>query len=125
MAYENCRLRRFVLQGGKDIEVRVDRDALAMILRKTIFNGIKFCLSGGTVTVEAWKTARFVLVSVSDSGVGLRPEKVQSVLADTGEESRSNLGLSMCRRILEASNGHLDIISEPGMGTTVSLSLPS
>ena len=62
MAYENCRLRRFVLQGGKDIEVRVDRDALAMILRKTIFNGIKFCLSGGTVTVEAWKTARFVLV---------------------------------------------------------------
>lgn len=109
---------------AKNIEVDMDGGVMATLLRKTIFNGIRFCLNGGGVNVEAWKTAQYVLVSVSDSGVGIGPDKLQNILNDSIDSSGPVFGLSMCRRLLEASNGHLDIISETGMGTTVSMSFP-
>ena len=115
---------RLISKIGKNIDVRVDRSVIATILSKTIFNGIKYSLNGGEVSVEAWKSTRYVLISVSDSGVGMHSEKVQSILAGSSGDTRSMLDLSMCRRLLESNDGHLDIISEAGMGTTVSLSFP-
>ena len=111
---------KLTLKMGESIDVRVDRAVLSTLLRKTVFNAINHCLRNGSVTIEAWKTARYVLISISDTGVGMSPEKLQAALQ--GDVSDSVSGLGMCRRLMEANNGHLDIISEQGMGTTVSLS---
>jgi len=115
---------RLISKIGKNIDVRVDRSVIATLLSKTIFKCIKYSLNGGEVSVEAWKSTRYVLISVSDSGVGMHSEKVQSILAGSSGDTGSMLDLSMCRRLLESNDGHLDIISEAGMGTTVSLSFP-
>jgi len=105
---------------SKDLRVDLDRDILWMVLKTTIFNGIKYCILGGSVRVEAWKSARHLLVSVADTGPGMPVGKVQEVMG----ESPTMSGLVACRRLLESSNGQMDILTEKGMGTTVTLTIP-
>ncbi len=101
-------------------ELSCDPELLSMILQRTLFNGIKFCLSGGSVKIDAWKAARDVLISITDTGAGMEPERVQRLLGD----SDPVYGLPVCKRLLETSNGQLDLLSEKGMGTTVTVTLP-
>ncbi len=105
---------------SKDLRVDLERDILWMVLKTTIFNGIKYCILGGSVRVEAWKSARHLLVSVSDTGAGMPVGKVQEVMG----ESPIMSGLVACRRLLESNNGQMDILTEKGMGTTVTLTIP-
>lgn len=105
----------------EDLRVAFDRDALWMVLCTTIFNGIRYCVLGGSVKVEAWKSARHLLVSISDSGAGMPSERVEKVLGENPAISR----LAACRRLLESNNGQMDILTEKGMGTTISLTLPA
>ncbi len=105
---------------SKDLRVDLDRDILWMVLRTTIFNGIKYCILGGSVRFEAWKSARHLLISVSDTGAGMPLGKVQEVMG----ESPTMSGLVACRRLLESNKGQMDILMEKGMGTTVTLTIP-
>ncbi len=105
---------------SKDLRVDLDRDILWMVLRTTIFNGIKYCILGGSVRFEAWESARHLLISVSDTGAGMPLGKVQEVMG----ESPTISGLVACRRLLESNIGQMDILMEKGMGTTVTLTIP-
>lgn len=102
------------------LAIRFDRDLLLLILRTTIFNGLKYCIQGGSVKIEAWKSARNVIVSILDTGAGMEPERAQELLSDEHPVS----GISVCKRILEENHGQIDILSEKGMGTTVTLKFP-
>lgn len=106
---------------SEDLRVVFDQDALWMVLRTTIFNGIKYCIMGGSVKVDAWKSARHLIVSISDSGAGMPAGKVQEVMSEAPAVS----GLAVCRRLLESNNGQMDILSEKGMGTTITLTFPA
>lgn len=89
-------------------DLRVDLDILWMVLKTTIFNGIKYCILGGSVRVEAWKSARHLLVSVSDACPGMPVGKVQEVMG----ESPTMSGLVAFRCLLESNNGQMDILTE-------------
>ncbi len=105
---------------SKDLGFNFDRDTLWMILQTTIFNGVKYCIFGGSVKVDAWKSARNLVVSVSDTGAGMPLDRVQRIL---GEDPAMS-GLAVCRRLLESNKGQMDILTEKGMGTTITLTLP-
>ncbi len=106
-----------------DLALRFDREVFSLALRTAVFNGIKFCIYGGSVKVDAWKTARHILISVSDTGAGMEPERVQQILS-SGVSADAVLGLIACRRLLEAEKGRIDILSEKGMGTSVTMTFP-
>ena len=113
--------------------IGADRDKLAQILVNILDNAIKFTPSGGKISIAALQDEKgFVVVRVMDTGIGIpkmeilrlgerfyRVDKTRSrELGGTG------LGLSIVKHLMRAHNGSVDIESQVGKGTTVSLSFP-
>ena len=101
------------------------------ILRNLMVNAIKF--SGpGTVKVEADNTRSGILYTVADSGIGMTPEQVQKLLnkesistRGTANEPGSGLGYLLLHEFLQQVDGKLDVVSQPGKGTVVTVLIPA
>jgi signal transduction histidine kinase len=110
-----------------------DPDKLRQIVLNLVTNAIKFTPEGGSIAVAAGHVSDSVIIKVSDSGIGISPENLKHVFdpffqVDQGGTRRYpgvGLGLSIVRDAALAMNGDVDIESELGMGTTVSICLPS
>jgi signal transduction histidine kinase len=111
-----------------------DRDRLIQVVINLISNAVKFTPSGSITCA-----ARFddgdegtVVVSVTDTGVGIAPEDHDRVFEQFGQAGDTltdkprgtGLGLSICREIVEHHGGHLWLDSELGKGSRFSFSLP-
>ncbi|HYE58295.1 MAG TPA: HAMP domain-containing sensor histidine kinase [Rhodothermales bacterium] len=123
------------------VEARVPRGLTAqadprhvmVVLRNLMSNAIKYTPREGTVIVTGIEADDHVIVRVQDSGRGMTPEEVASLLSPerrvtsmpgTEGETGSGLGLVLCQEFAERCGGRLDIRSTPGAGTTVSLLMP-
>jgi two-component system cell cycle sensor histidine kinase PleC len=117
-------------------EVVADYRALKQVLLNLLSNAIKFTPRGGKVTVSArlepHPLGERVRLSVTDTGIGISPEDL-SRLAQPFEQIESQhaktqqgtgLGLALTKSLVEMHNGSLEMQSEPGQGTTVSVVLP-
>jgi PAS domain S-box-containing protein len=114
--------------------VRGDALALKKIIINLLSNSVKFTPQGGSIAVKAaLATSEGLCVSVSDTGIGMKPEAIPLVLqpfrqADNTYSRRysgTGLGLSLAKSLTELHGGRLEISSEPGLGTTVSIHLPA
>ncbi|CAM2066134.1 Diguanylate cyclase [Sulfidibacter corallicola] len=111
--------------------VRADEDRLQQILINLVANGIKFTESGH-VRVSAKQRGGTVEIRVSDTGVGMNEEKLDTVF-DTHESGTQpgvrvryggSLGLAITKRLVELHGGRIEIDSSEGVGTTVLFTLP-
>ena len=108
------------------------RDMLAAVIRNLVSNAVKFTLPGGTVTVAARSVDAGVEISVTDTGVGMSPGKVEDLFrldrrastAGTAGERGSGLGLLLCRDLVERQGGILEVRSAVDRGTAFRFSLP-
>ena len=70
----------------------------------------------------------FVLVDVIDNGIGIAEENLNKIWitfhTSKGIKGHTGLGLSACRLILEQIGGHVSVVSQPGHGSTFTVSLP-
>ncbi|HEX9106356.1 MAG TPA: ATP-binding protein [Longimicrobiales bacterium] len=100
------------------------------LLGNLLSNALKFTPEGGRIRVRSWGEADGAMIEVSDTGVGIPPEKLPHIFDkfyQVGAEARSKgagLGLSIAREIAEAHGGHIEALSEPGRGTTFRITLP-
>jgi signal transduction histidine kinase len=116
----------------EEITLSADRDRLLQILLNLAGNAIKFTPEGGKVRIEARESSSLVLLSVSDSGPGVRPEEKPHLFdrffrAPTSEADGSEgtgLGLAIARSLAELHGGSISVESEPGKGSTFTVSLP-
>jgi len=134
-------LLRFQYQ-EKSIEVRndcvryitafFDKSSLEIVIRNLVSNAIKFSHPGGQIVIEGRLGNDFAYLSIKDQGVGMpaeildklhRDEIVQSQVG-TANEVGTGFGIQMCRALMKANHGELTIMSTPGEGTTVTLSIP-
>lgn len=113
--------------------VDADEDLLGQVWSNLFHNSIKFTPAGGQVRVELQQRDHRVICSVIDTGIGI-PEKVQAHVferfykADQARErsnAGSGLGLAIAKKIIELHQGTISIASQPGVGTTVTVSLPA
>lgn len=105
---------------------------LRQILTNLLSNAIKFTARGEIRLHAGYDHAsRTLVLSVQDTGIGIPPEKHQSIFepfvqAD-GSASRAHggagLGLTISQRIADALGGSLTLVSQPGMGSTFTLTL--
>jgi PAS domain S-box-containing protein len=115
-----------------DIEVFADPDMLKTVLRNLVSNAIKFTHKEGTIIVSAIKTQAGVTVSVSDNGIGIKPNNlvklfdISQVLSTVGtaEETGTGLGLLLCKEFVEKNGGKIWVESEPGKGSTFYFIIP-
>jgi signal transduction histidine kinase len=114
-----------------DEPVVIDADPMRIeqVIRNLVSNAIKFSPSGGPVEVAAEMAADAVVLSVSDRGIGIAPEELQSIFLPFRRRKPSvlpgaGLGLSVVRRIVTAHNGTVEVTSEPGTGSTFRVTLP-
>jgi two-component system, cell cycle sensor histidine kinase PleC len=109
-----------------------DRFSLERALGNLVDNAVRFTPSGGRISVAAYAGEDGVVIEVTDTGIGMSPEKV-SVLSQpfafpdaslARDREGAGLGLAITRTIVGLSGGNLVIDSRPGLGTTVAISLP-
>jgi heavy metal sensor kinase len=108
-------------------------EQLRRLLFNLLDNAIKFTPPGGRIVVRAaGGSGEAVRLVVSDTGIGIAPEHLPRVFdrfyrVDSARSRRSGgngLGLSICRSIVEAHHGTIELESEPGRGTSVIVTLP-
>lgn len=122
---------QLVLEGDpRGILVAGDRGKVMEILDNLLYNALKFTPSRGTIRLSGKKEDGFAVISVSDSGGGIPKEKLrvlfdqEDMVATLNSHARLGLGLTICKRLVEAQKGKIRIDSDPGEGTQVHFSLP-
>jgi len=111
--------------------ITADRRRVEQVLLNLISNAVKFT-ERGSVTVECRSDGDQVRISVTDTGIGIRPEDRETIFqafrqVDSGVNRRyegTGLGLPISRRLVELMGGRIEIESEWGSGSTFSFSLP-
>lgn len=119
------------LDMDKELMGDVDIDMLKTIIRNLVSNAIKFTFEGGTVIISTTTEKDEVIISVKDSGKGIKKEdQIKLLKADTHftsygtkNEKGSGLGLMLCKDFVEAHGGKLWFESEEGKGTTFNFTL--
>lgn len=106
-----------------------DRNRLRQVFVNIIDNAIKYSEKGGVVSVQATMSdARHIEVDVSDTGCGISPQdlpKVKTKFYKANHTRRgSGIGLAVADEIVTLHGGKLEIFSEQGVGTTVTVTLP-
>jgi two-component system phosphate regulon sensor histidine kinase PhoR len=129
--------------GAKQIEMRVDCPAalppvwgdavrLELVLRNLLDNAVQYTSPGGRIAVHSAPADGQVLISVSDTGVGIAPSEQERIFERfyRGSPARANavgntgLGLSIAKHVVEAHQGRITVESDVGRGSTFSVFLP-
>ncbi len=110
-----------------------DPEKVQQILLNLLSNAVKFTDSGGRISIECRSDGRAMKIQVSDTGVGIAPSKLETVFepfiqldrGTTTQHEGTGLGLAISRDLARGMGGDLTARSEPGKGSTFTLSLPT
>ena len=113
--------------------VRGAHSMLALLFQNLVSNGLKFTHPGVApqVEVSAVLQGEEVIVSVQDRGIGIAVEDIPKLFEPFRRLHRrqvyegTGLGLAICKRIVVALGGRIEITSQPGAWTRVTLTLPA
>ncbi len=108
-----------------------DRTKVKQIVINLLSNAVKFT-HRGTITLSASHGEGVVVISVSDSGIGIQPEHVGVIFEEfrqvdqsrTREYGGTGLGLSITKKLIVLLGGEIHVRSEYGMGSTFEITLP-
>jgi heavy metal sensor kinase len=109
-----------------------DSERLAQVATNLLSNAIHFNRERGQITVTTGTNDGSALFQVSDTGEGIPPEDLPYIFerfyrADksrTAIPGRTGLGLAIAKAIVDAHGGRIEVASEPGKGSTFSVTLP-
>ena len=115
---------------GQDVAASVETTDLAVALDNLLSNAVTYT-EEGTVTVRVTADDEVVEIAVADTGIGIPPADVERVFerfyrvdrARSRTSGGTGLGLALVRNVAERAGGAVEIESEPGVGTTVTLRL--
>ena len=105
--------------------VEIDEPNVSMIINKIITNAIQHTKSGSVLARYEYIADR-LLVSVEDTGSGIKKENLENIFGRfvTGANNGAGLGLSICHELVHYMGGNIELTSTEGKGTTVWFSIP-
>jgi signal transduction histidine kinase len=115
-----------------NVECTGDVNSLKIILRNLLDNAIKYTPVNGSVTVIADQEKGVCRIMVQDNGIGMEENRVHALLntetrriqEDIDGRRTTGLGLWLVKTMAEKNGGSISVLSEPGIGTLVTITLP-
>ncbi|HJT90565.1 MAG TPA: GAF domain-containing protein [Mycobacterium sp.] len=117
---------------GEDVDT-IDADELKFkqVVLNLVSNAVKFTPDGGSVSVRAYRNGTELVVTVTDTGIGIPPEDHERIFESfqqgrrgAPKEEGTGLGLTLSRRIVGLMGGRIWLESTPGVGSTFGISIP-
>ena len=111
----------------------VDADDLRFkqVVLNLLFNAVKFTLDGGSVSIHAYRDGTQLVVTVTDTGIGVPPEDQERIFESfqqgrrgPSKEEGTGLGLTLTRKMVELMGGRMWLESTVGVGSTFGFSIP-
>ncbi len=116
------------------IIVNLDPNRIEEVLSNFIDNAIKYSKQGTVVNISVAQNNNKIEIKIEDHGLGIKEEEVQFLFnlfsskkistLPTGDESRTGLGLAICKKVIDAHGGEILVESKVGKGSTFSILLP-
>lgn len=118
---------------GSGPTVLVDPHRMLQVLTNILGNAVKFSEAGAPIEVAVAEADDTVRISVTDHGRGIPAERVDSVFQPFGQveagdarrQGGTGLGLPIAKELVERSGGSIEVASEPGVGSTFTVVLPT
>jgi signal transduction histidine kinase len=116
----------------KSILIRAEPELLRQAIENLLNNAVKYTNSGGTISLKLIYESRWVMITVTDTGMGIPPEDLPHIFdrfyrvdqVRTRKTGGFGLGLAIVKQIVEAHQGYVRATSTLGVGSTFTLELP-
>jgi signal transduction histidine kinase len=107
-------------------KLMVDPLMIKRAISNLILNAVQAMPEGGSLTIQASKVGRMVLVKIQDTGVGIPKDNFDKIFQPlyTTKAQGQGLGLPVAKRIVEAHNGTIEFESQKNKGATFTITLP-
>ncbi|MFY0607762.1 MAG: tetratricopeptide repeat protein [Cyclobacteriaceae bacterium] len=117
---------------SKEDSITSDADSIMIVVRNVVQNAIKFTREGGSIDIDFSSDDQWKRINIQDSGIGMDQEKINSLFdiktnrtsKGTKDETGSGLGMILCKELMERINAVIEVTSEVGKGSLVSLKFP-
>jgi len=125
---EGISLELRALPEAADLEITADPRRLKQIMHNLLSNAVKFTPKGGSIKVEVEREGDELVISVTDTGIGIPPEEQERIFEkfhQVSDAPGTGLGLALTRKLVEMHGGRIWVESEgKGKGSRFSFTLP-
>jgi signal transduction histidine kinase len=113
--------------------VEVNEEKLERAVKELVENAIKYNKENGKISISTGEHENFAVLQIIDTGIGIEKESLEKIfklfeqVEQTGYTRRyegAGLGLSLSNKLISFMNGKMSIVSEPNVGTTITISFP-
>lgn len=106
--------------------VSIDPQLMRRVFINFITNAYQAMPKGGSLEIDVRREGGMAVVSFKDTGVGIPPENMKNLFNPffTTKPKGMGLGLAICKRIIEAHKGKIEVASEVGKGTQFTIRIP-
>lgn len=116
----------------QEFSLDADPDMIKAVIRNLLTNAVKFSFPDRTVELRCFRSDDLGCIAVSDHGIGMQPEVLNTLFDSSGKistpgttgETGSGLGLLICKDYTEMSGGTIKAESQPARGTTITVCFP-
>jgi two-component system heavy metal sensor histidine kinase CusS len=121
-----------IVLSGSAANLRANSIMFRRMLSNLISNAVKYTLKNGVITITVSEEGNNVVITVADNGIGVAPDNLPKLFdrfyrvddSRSAQISGTGLGLSIVKSIIDLHHGSIMVLSEMGLGTHITITLP-